>query len=69
MKQDSKSLLKISSRDHKKLLRSRGGELELDGNYLRKLPTEKLKVVVELEQNNLRISCEGPCDVNKWRSA
>merc|ERR1712106_1298689 len=70
MKQDSKSLLKITSRDHKKLLRSRGGEMELVvGDDLRELPNEKLKVVVELEQDNLRISCEGPCDVNKWRSA
>ena len=32
-------------------------------------PEEKLKVVVELEQDNLRVSCEGPCDLDKWRKA
>ena len=33
------------------------------------VPNEKLKVIVELDQNNLRVSCEGLCDVDKWRAA
>ena len=32
-------------------------------------PDEKLKVIVELEHDNLRVSCEGPCDLDKWRKA
>ena len=34
-----------------------------------KLSAEKLKVIVELDNNDLRISCEGPCDVKKWKTA
>ena len=33
------------------------------------VPNEKLKLIVELDQNNLRVSCEGPCDEDKWRAA
>jgi hypothetical protein len=33
------------------------------------VPNEKLKVIVELDQNNFRVSFEGPCDVDKWRAA
>jgi hypothetical protein len=33
------------------------------------VPREKLKAIVELDQNNLLVSCEGPCDVDKWRAA
>ena len=33
------------------------------------VPKEKLKVIVELDQNNLRVSCEGPCHLDKWRAA
>ena len=41
-------------------------EYNLDMNDF---PSAKLKVIVELDQNNLRVSCEGPCDVDKWRAA
>ena len=33
------------------------------------LTDKKLKVVVELDHDRLRISCDGPCDVDKWRGA
>ena len=77
MKEDRKSGDKSSLKDHKKLLRSRGGEMETvndkttndDNLDLLNFPEEKLKVIVELDHDNLRVSCEGPCDLDKWRKA
>ena len=40
-----------------------------DNLDLLNFPEEKLKVIVELDHDNLRVSCEGPCDLDKWRKA
>ena len=76
IKQDGKSSQESSLKDHMKLSRSRRGEMEShddaqDGYNLdmNGVPNEKLKLIVELDQNNLRVSCEGPCGVDKWRAA
>ena len=45
-------------------------DIILDDDFdMSAIPSEKLKVIVELDENELHVSCEGPCNVEKWRSA
>ena len=64
----------FSIRDHKKLLKSRGGEMEMtvdehidevgDGVDLDDIK-QRLRVVVELDGSQMRVLCEGHCDLDK----
>ena len=60
---------RFSVRDHRNLLKSRGGEMEMAKSGLDE--QTRMKVVLEVGgvgEEELMVMCEGQCDVDKVRS-
>merc|ERR1712062_273893 len=60
---------RFTVRDHRNLLNSRGGEMEMAKPGLEE--ETRMKVVLEVDEvgeEELMVMCEGQCDVDKWRS-
>ena len=59
----------FSQRDHKKLLRSRGGEMELAAAAEAELEAgaeeARLRMAVEAAGSEMRVVCRGHCDIDK----
>ena len=64
----SSSSERFSIRDHRKLLKSRGGEME---KRLEEFDVsggeEELRVTIEMGEKEMKVKCEGHCDVEKVR--
>lgn len=55
---------RFSIRDHRKLLKSRGGEMEM---RLESGDQEEMRVIIEMGEKEMKVKCEGHCDLDKVR--